>query len=155
MPIDVPAALRRDVRLLSTALGHVLEETEGAELLNDVERLRRATIAARRANAGPAALDAPVNIVASFEPRRAEHVARAFTCYFQLVNLAEERQRIRALRERGPNVADSVAAGVKDARAQLGSAGLEQLVSTLRVTPVLTAHPTEARRRATLESLWR
>src|SRR5436853_5045352 len=138
MPIDVPAALRRDVRLLSTALGHVLEETEGAELLRDVERLRQATIAARRSDAGPAALDAPVKIAASFEPRRAEQVARAFTCYFQLVNLAEERQRIRALRERGPDVADSVAAGVKDARSQLGSDGLDELVAALRVTPVLT-----------------
>ena len=50
MLTDVPAAFRRDVRLLSTALGRVLEETDGPELLADVERLRRATIAARRAS---------------------------------------------------------------------------------------------------------
>ncbi|MEA2581469.1 MAG: phosphoenolpyruvate carboxylase [Actinomycetota bacterium] len=155
MPTDVPTALRRDVRLLSTALGRVLEETEGPELLQDVERLRHATIAARRANAGPAALEAPVRIAGAFEPGRAEQVARAFTCYFQLANLAEERQRIRSLRERGPDVADSVAAGVAEAGRELGADALAGLVGGLRVTPVLTAHPTEARRRATLETLWR
>ncbi len=155
MPTDVPAAFRRDVRLLSTALGRVLEETEGPALLGDVERLRHATIAARRANAAPAALDAPVTIAGAFEPQRAEQVARAFTCYFQLVNLAEERQRIRSLRERGPDVADSVAAGVRETRAQLDPAAFDDLMAGLRVTPVLTAHPTEARRRATLETLWR
>jgi len=71
------------------------------------------------------------------------------------VNLAEERQRIRSLRERGPDVADSVAAGLIQARAQLDPAALTRLIDGLRVTPVLTAHPTEARRRATLETLWR
>ena len=155
MPTDVPAALRRDVRLLSTALGRVLEENEGTELLQDVERLRHATIAARRANVGPAALDAPVKIAGAFEPERAEQVARAFTCYFQLVNLAEERQRIRSLRERGPEVADSIAAGVTEVSRQLGPEALGERVASLGVTPVLTAHPTEARRRATLETLWR
>ncbi|MGZ8592883.1 MAG: hypothetical protein ACXWYC_06160 [Actinomycetota bacterium] len=45
---EAPTALRRDVRRLSTMLGRVLEETEGADLLEDVERLRRATIALRR-----------------------------------------------------------------------------------------------------------
>src|SRR5262245_50484070 len=109
---DVPAALRNEVRLLSTALGRVLEEAGGPDLLRDVERLRRATIALRREPTDPRRRTV-VNIVASFDVPRAEQVARAFTCYFQLVNLAEEHQRVRALRERGREVDDSIAAGVE------------------------------------------
>src|SRR2546428_13460178 len=96
---EVPAALRREVRHLSTLLGRVLEEAGGSELLADVERLRRATIALRR-QPTVAHRRHVMEVVASFDVERAEQVARAFTVYFQLVNLAEEHQRVRALRER-------------------------------------------------------
>ena len=49
---EMPAALRRDVRLLGRLLGRVLEEAGGPGLLEDVERLRRATIALRAAAGG-------------------------------------------------------------------------------------------------------
>ena len=49
---EMPAPLRRDVRLLGRLLGQVLEEAGGPSLLADVERLRRATIALRSADGG-------------------------------------------------------------------------------------------------------
>ncbi len=150
---EVPAQLRREVRLLSTLLGRALEEAGGPELLRDVERLRRATIALRR-EPNEARRRHVTEIVASLDHDRAEQVARAFTCYFQLVNLAEEHQRVRALRERA-RVEDSLAAGVATARERLGDKGVELLAKRLEITPVLTAHPTEARRRAVVETLWR
>ena len=94
----MPPELRHDVRLLTTVLGEAIAASGGPELLADVEALRRATIAL----AGPStdARRAAVSELArarSTSPRPSS-VVRAFTCYFQLVNLAEERQRIRVLR---------------------------------------------------------
>jgi phosphoenolpyruvate carboxylase len=97
-------------------------------------------------------------IVAGFPPGRAEQVARAFTVYFQLVNLAEEHHRVRALREagRGPRpVPESVAEAVRAVRRREGRAVLAELLDRLEVGLVLTAHPTEARRRSVVETLWR
>jgi len=75
---EMPAALRRDVRLLGRLLGKVLEEAGGPGLLEDVERLRRATIALRTADGGRRQARAQVvELVAGFDLDRAELVARA------------------------------------------------------------------------------
>jgi len=154
MPDEVPAELRREVRLLSTILGEVLEEAGGSGLLRDVELLRRAT-AALRERPTEARRRRVTAIVDGLDPDRAEQVARAFTCYFQLVNLAEEHQRVRALRERGADRRDSIEAAARGIRERRGPAALRRAVGELEITPVLTAHPTEARRRAVVETLWR
>jgi phosphoenolpyruvate carboxylase len=160
---ELPAPLRRDVGLLGRLLGRVLEEAGGPGLLADVEALRLATIALRAVDpeGGPEAAwerQRVVDLVARFDLARAESVARAFTVYFQLVNLAEERQRVRTLRERSRGdtpVAESFAAAVAEVRAAAGQDGLTGLLGRLEVTPVLTAHPTEARRRAVVDALLR
>src|SRR6202521_2660201 len=95
--IEMPAALRREVRQLGDVLGQVLAEYGGADLLEDVEQLRRTVISARDSEGDESSA---ARLVASWSIDRAEQVSRAFTCYFQLVNLAEERHRARALRER-------------------------------------------------------
>ncbi len=151
---DVPAPLRRDVRLLSTLLGKVLEEAEGPELLRDVERLRRAVIEMHRDPSD--ALRSDVERIVEELPRlRAAQVARAFTAYFQLVNLAEEQQRVRALRERGRSAGDTIADAVRTIRERDGDDALADLLARLELSPVITAHPTEARRRSVVENLWR
>jgi phosphoenolpyruvate carboxylase len=156
---EMPAPLRRDVRLLGRLLGQVLEEAGGPSLLADVERLRRATIALRTADGGRRQVRAQVaELVAGFDLDRAELVARAFTVYFQLVNLAEEQHRVRTLRERrqhGGPVRESFAAAVAEVREAAGESGLAALLERLEVAPVLTAHPTEARRRAVVDALRR
>jgi phosphoenolpyruvate carboxylase len=168
----VPAAMRRDVRLLGDLLGEVLRESGGQELLDDVERLRHAVIAARRgepaADVGaerPDARKPPADalreiseMVTAWPLERAETVAHAFTVYFHLANLAEEHQRIRTLRERDTGdrpVRESLADAVATIRSQHGSGRVASLLADLRVHPVLTAHPTEARRRAVTEALRR
>src|SRR3979490_788499 len=80
---EMPAALRREVRLLGDVLGQVLAEYAGAELLDDVEQRRRTVIAARESDEDESEA---ARLVASWSIERAEQVARAFTCYFQLVN---------------------------------------------------------------------
>jgi len=156
---EMPRTLREEVRLAGDALGQVIAEHGGAALLADVETLRRTVISARaedRTRGGYA--DAADKLVSSWSLDRAEQVARAFTCYFHLVNLAEERYRARALREAdygasGP--AEALSAALAQVRTELGDAGLDEQLATLRVHPVFTAHPTEARRRAVTSALQR
>jgi phosphoenolpyruvate carboxylase len=152
--IEMPAPLRREVRLLGDMLGQVLAEYGGAGLLEDVESLRRTVIIAREEDdAGTS-----TRLVASWPIDRAEQVARAFTCYFQLINLAEERHRARALRERDRGtepLAESLAQAVEEIRSGPGEAKLRQLLDDLVIHPVLTAHPTESRRRAVVAAIAR
>jgi len=155
--------MRRDVRLLGDILGEVVRDSAGPGLLADVERLRHAVIAARRGQrdegqGGDPAGDAIVALVASWTLERAEQVARAFTVYFHLANLAEEHQRIRILRERDTGrepVRESLASAVAELTREAGPAHLADLLASLRVHLVLTAHPTEARRRAVVAALRR
>ena len=150
----IPDALRRDVRMLGDQLGRVIADYGGAGLLKDVETLRRSVIRARDADQHERRTEA---IVASWPLERAEEVARAFTVYFHLVNLAEEHHRARVLRERdsqGPQP-ESLAATVAGLEAKHGRRRLLEMLSGLEVHPVLTAHPTEARRRAVVTAIRR
>jgi phosphoenolpyruvate carboxylase len=169
--LELPAPMRRDVRLLGGLLGEVIRDSGGQDLLGDVERLRRAVIAARAAGppggagtgppgAGTADPDGDkiAALVAGWPLDRAELVAKAFTIYFHLTNLAEERQRARTLRGQAPEEGprrESLAAAVAQLSAEPGGHGLGDLLGRLRVHPVLTAHPTEARRRAVATALRR
>ena len=83
---EIPDPLRRDVGLLGRLLGQVIAEQGGADLLEDVEKLRRLVIAARSSARDERLAE---QLVASWSVERAEQVARAFTCYFHLANLAE------------------------------------------------------------------
>ncbi|MEV6151091.1 phosphoenolpyruvate carboxylase [Nonomuraea sp. NPDC052129] len=148
---EMPDELRKDVRLLGKLLGQVIAEQGGEDLLADVERLRKAVIAARR---GEVTGDEITAMVAQWEIDRAVQIARAFTCYFHLANLAEEHYRIRILRERdteGRVERESLAQAVHE----LGHERVAELVEGLELHPVLTAHPTEARRRAVVTAIQR
>jgi len=155
----IPGAMRADVRLLGDLLGQVLRESGSAGLYDDVERLRRATIQAYTDETSEAFARA-AQIVESFSIQRADEVARAFTAYFHLVNLAEEHQRVRVLRERdGQSLGDDPSASIGSSFAQLSAeigvdAATERL-QAMRFHPVFTAHPTEARRRAVSSSIRR
>jgi phosphoenolpyruvate carboxylase len=154
----LPEPMRQDVRLLGDILGEVIRDSAGPELLADVERLRHAVIEARRGRRDASAGDEIAALVASWSLQRAELVARAFTVYFHLANLAEEHQRIRMLRERDTGtepVRESLAAAAAELAHDVGPDHLAELLASLRVHLVLTAHPTEARRRAVVSALRR
>ena len=154
----VDEALRADVSLLGGLLGGVLTEAGGPELLEAVERLRALTIGAFEAD-GRAPIEAAEQLVESFTRERAEQVARAFTVYFHLVNLAEEHHRVRVLRSRDDARTDAGSDGLPGALASLiaevGPEETARRLETLRFHPVLTAHPTEARRRAVASGIRR
>ncbi|GGK65684.1 phosphoenolpyruvate carboxylase [Sphaerisporangium melleum] len=152
---EMPDELRADVRMLGESLGRVIAENGGPDLLADVERLRKAVIAARRRELS---VDEVAAMVAEWPIDRAVEVARAFTCYFHLVNLAEEHYRIRILRSRDTGEAplpESLAQAVKELKNELGDGELARVIAELEFRPVLTAHPTEARRRAVATAIQR
>ncbi|MEV0581830.1 phosphoenolpyruvate carboxylase [Nonomuraea sp. NPDC050310] len=148
--IEMPEELRADVRLLGELLGQVIAEQGGPDLLADVEKLRKAVIGARRREVP---FDEVAAMVGGWDIDRAVQIARAFTCYFHLANLAEEHYRIRILRERDNDGGqrESLASAVEE----LGVERVAQLVEGLELHPVLTAHPTEARRRAVVTAIQR
>jgi len=155
----IPDSMRADVRMLGGLLGQVLRESGTPGLFEDVERLRLATIQAADAD-GDEAFQRAASIADSFTIERADEVARAFTCYFHLVNLAEEHQRVRVLRERAGKPAregstDTVATAFAQLRRELGDEQARERLTELRFHPVFTAHPTEARRRAVSGSIRR
>ena len=152
--------LSREVRLLGALLGQVIAEQEGLPALELIERVRGNAIALRRRDdvAARRALDAEL---AALDARRLEVVTGAFSTFFQLANLAEEKGRVRVLRrrERGAGRAP-VPGSLSDAVARLAHGGgdaaaVERQVAALEISPVLTAHPTEARRRTVLLALRR
>ena len=156
---ETPERMRADVRMLGSLLGKVLRESGSPGLFEDVERLRAATIQAYT-DETPEAFARAAAIADSFSVARADEVARAFTCYFHLVNLAEEHQRVRVLRERDgrperESASDSVAAAFVRLSAEVGDETALERLQALRFHPVFTAHPTEARRRAVSSSIRR
>ena len=164
-PAGIGSAHARDplaleVRLLGALLGQVITEQAGEGIYDLVERLRLAAIAFRHDEQPEVRerLDAELD---ALELEDAEAVITAFSLYFQLVNLAEARARVRALRRRERAARDGLLDdSVAEAVARLRRAGrtdaeLDAIMERLRITPVLTAHPTEARRRTTLVALRR
>jgi phosphoenolpyruvate carboxylase len=146
-----------DVRELSTLLGEVLAEQAAHGALDTVESVRTGAIDYRRGDAK--SRGALRSALGGLDAETREVVARAFTTYFELTNLAEERERVRAIRSGqadGP-LADSVAAAVE----RLADAGadadtVERVLEDVLIEPTFTAHPTEARRKtvkATLRSV--
>lgn len=153
---DVPQDLRRDVHLLGDLLGVTLREQAGDDAFATVEGLRKQAIALRAGSleGGREAFQAKI---AALDEDRIERVARAFTRYFHLINAAEEQQRVRVLRSRdraGAPAEGSIAAAVLALQAQGAKPDdVRALLARLFVMPVLTAHPTEARRRTVLDHL--
>jgi phosphoenolpyruvate carboxylase len=142
-------------------------EFGGPGLLEDVTRLRQLVIATHDGSvsadlpSGDAAAAEAERLVASFSLERAEEVARAFAVFFHLVNLAEEYHRVRMLRRAAVDEPGSGPAlqGLGEAVAALtdryGAVAARTLLAGLEISPVLTAHPTEARRRSTVRAIRR
>ncbi|MCC6188335.1 MAG: phosphoenolpyruvate carboxylase [Anaerolineales bacterium] len=147
------------IHLLGELLGRVLSEQESPALFETEERIRSAAKARRAGEAGAA--EALAREVAALDPNAARAVASAFTLYFDLVNLAEERYRVQALRERERElhpapIGESIPAAIAQLKAQgVTRQGMAALLGGLRVELVLTAHPTEAKRRTLLSKVQR
>ncbi|WP_045233530.1 phosphoenolpyruvate carboxylase, partial [Deinococcus pimensis] len=138
------STLREDVSTLGRALGVVLREQEGEGFFELVESVR-ALVREARAGQDDARLR---DLLVHADTATAEGLVRAFSWYFQLVNLAEEYERVRSLRGRaGPRPQS-----VEDALLKLRDLGWDaprvlDLLARVELNLTFTAHPTEMRRR--------
>ncbi len=139
---DPDASLREDIRTLGAMLGESLAQHGGPDLLEAVEGIRAAV---RDDPAGASA------IIDRLDLDQATLIARAFSIYFDLANVAEQVQRARDVRAR--RRADGSLITRTAARALAQGATPDQaraLAAEMSVRPVFTAHPTEAARRSVL-----
>jgi phosphoenolpyruvate carboxylase len=149
---DLP--LRDDVRRLGALVGDLLSEQVSPDFLDEVEAVRTAAIARRESQGPLATLSTQLEGRA---PREAEALVRAFSTYFQVVNIAERVHRIRRRRDyQRAGTKRPQPDGLHDALLQLKAQGvsleeLAQWLPRIDIEPVFTAHPTEAVRRALLE----
>jgi phosphoenolpyruvate carboxylase len=150
--------LSATIHLLGDTLGEVISELESPALFEAEERIRSLAKGRRAGDRSAAHLRSEV---AALDPAAARGVAAAFTLYFELVNLAEEAYRVSTLRqregERYPAPTDE-SIGQAVSTLKEGGVSAEQMSALLRdlqIELVLTAHPTEAKRRSILSKLQR
>ena len=160
-PEQKEAPLRRDVRSLGMLLGEVLREQAGDALFDAVESLRRTSIARREEEDQTASRQKLEQALAAVHllPNDAVKIyqlARAFSFYFELINLAETNHRKRRRLSTTLDPASKPQRGsLRGALRQLRLAGISgpeafALLSKVCITPVFTAHPTEVARRSVM-----
>ena len=148
------APLRNDIRLLGRILGDTVREQEGAETFDIVERIRQASIRFHRDNE-PGARRELEAILDSLSATQTLAIVRAFSYFSHLANIAEDQHHIRRNRAHvragtAPR-AGTLAYALKRAReAGIDADELRAFFDHALVSPVLTAHPTEVRRKSTL-----
>lgn len=149
---DIP--LRDDVRRLGALVGDLLAEQVSTQFFDDVEQVRTRAIARRESDAPLSDLN---DALTGLPPARAEAMVRAFSTYFQVVNIAERVHRIRRRRDyQRAGTATPQPDGLQDALVNLKAQGvtldeLAEWLPRIDIEAVFTAHPTEAVRRALLE----
>ena len=144
--------LRRDVRTLGDMLGDVIRELAGESTLERVEEIRKV---ARERRSGVAEGECELTrLIEALDEPAARDVTRAFSIFFDLANIAEDRHRVRILRsremERHPQPRSE---SIGDAIGKLKEAGFtpvetQSALDRLAIELVFTAHPSEAKRRS-------
>jgi phosphoenolpyruvate carboxylase len=156
--------LRQEVRYLTTRLGAIVREQSGPEVFAAIEVLRKAAKQIRQSSKLVGArhgvpLRAMERTVNRLSVQEATDVAHAFSLFFHLVNLCEERERVRRLHAhdgQGTGAPMSLRHTFSELRRQKVPPGaVRKLLASMHVEPVLTAHPTEAKRRSVLNHILR
>ncbi|MDY3331351.1 MAG: phosphoenolpyruvate carboxylase [Pelistega sp.] len=146
----VNKSLHDDIYLLGKLLGEAIHSTEGEKTFNDIEELRRASVRTRRepTDENIQALSQAIDALSDDE---ANTMARAFSYFLHLANIAEDHDQQRLLKSK------TLPSSLKHTLTMLAQEGIsaQELLQALQQTnlvPVLTAHPTEVQRKSTLDS---
>lgn len=145
--------LRDDIRHLGRILGDVIREQEGDEVFNLVENARRTAFRLHRGEAEVGELTA---LFRDIDPVEATPIIRAFTHFALLANLAEDLHEERLVEEgldagEAPRDSSLEATWAKLRDARVPGAEIGSMMESAEVVPVLTAHPTETRRRTVFD----
>ncbi|MDG5820483.1 phosphoenolpyruvate carboxylase [Natronococcus sp. A-GB7] len=144
--------VRQDVRELGALLGDVLEDQTSRRAFETVESCRTTAIDYRSGDLE--SRDPLATELNNLSPHQQRVVARAFTTYFELINLAEERERVRSIRTGSQE--DTLEDSLETAAAELAETDVEtvqQVLDDVLIEPTFTAHPTEARRKTVKSKL--
>jgi len=152
MPENLFPQLSREIDQLGRLCGGIIRQMAGEESFQLVEQLRQLV---RQMHQGDATASNQLHaLLTKLDERQINVITRGFTIFLELSNLAEDRRRVRVLREREreayPEAArETVGAAIAKFHEQgISSSVVQQYVNSLRIELVLTAHPTEAKRRA-------
>ncbi len=141
-------ALRDDVRLLGQLLGETLVSQRGQALFNTVENVRTLAKAARTGDTNAA--DELTTLLSSLSAEEMLDLARAFSHFLNLANIAEQHHQIRQRRLANASTIGQEFQRLKDLG--ISNEQLFDAVNKLHIGLVLTAHPTDiARRTLTLK----
>ncbi|WP_100372139.1 phosphoenolpyruvate carboxylase [Bacillus sp. FJAT-45037] len=149
--------LRNDVKKLGNILGEILVHHGGVDLLKKVESIREKTKALRQEHDEDTYKQLKEEI-RTLEPPSRQHVIRAFSIYFHLVNIAEQNHRIRRQREyqmqeggvSQPFSLERAVEAVKKLNPK--DEVMQKVLNDLSIELIITAHPTEATKRTVLET---
>src|SRR4051794_5438207 len=149
------ARLRTDIRLLGRILGDTVRDQEGADVFDLVERIRQTSIRFHRDEDKQARQELEA-ILDSMSTGQTVRIVRAFSYFSHLANIAEDQNNIRQMRSRssagGAPPQGTLAGTLANAKAAgLKVADLRKFFAEALVSPVLTAHPTEVRRKSTID----
>jgi phosphoenolpyruvate carboxylase len=153
--LEEDARLRNDIRLLGRILGDTVRDQEGADVFELVERIRQTSIRFHRDDDKPARRELEL-ILDSMSTSQTVRIVRAFSYFSHLANIAEDQNNIRQMRARsnagGAPPPGTLALTLSHARgAGFAAPDLRKFFATAQVSPVLTAHPTEVRRKSTID----
>ncbi len=151
--IEADARLREDIRLLGRILGDTVRDQEGADVFDLVERIRQTSIRFHRDDDKPARRELEL-ILDSMSTSQTVRIVRAFSYFSHLANIAEDQNNIRQMRVRstgapGPGTLPLTLTHAREAG--ISAAELRKFFSEALISPVLTAHPTEVRRKSTID----
>jgi phosphoenolpyruvate carboxylase len=155
LALEADARLREDIRLLGRILGDTVRDQEGADVFDLVERIRQTSIRFHRDDDRPARRELEI-ILDSMSTSETVRIVRAFSYFSHLANIAEDQNNIRQMRARsaagGSPRPGTLAQTLAHAReAGFSAADLRRFFKQALVSPVLTAHPTEVRRKSTID----
>ncbi|CAN5197709.1 phosphoenolpyruvate carboxylase [soil metagenome] len=150
--MDQPLAdqLRQTVRFLGRVLGDVIKAQDGQALFDRIEEIRQASVGFHRDGGGAAATRLQ-GLLAGLDLPTTVRFVHSFACFLQITNIAEDHIQRRRAREGDEEInpfADAIealAGGGVDTKAVL------DLLQRAFIAPVITAHPTEVRRKSVLD----
>src|ERR1700682_1608410 len=153
--IEADARLREDIRLLGRVLGDTVRDQEGADVFDLVERIRQTSIRFHRDEDKLARHELEI-ILDGMSISQTVRIVRAFSYFSHLANIAEDHNHIRQMRARstaaGSPRSGTLALALSHAHAAgFSAADLRRFFAEAQVSPVLTAHPTEVRRKSTMD----
>ena len=154
---SISSALKTTIRTLGDLLGQTIVHQESAAVLELEEKIRSLAKSGRSGdqNALKELRQTVDDLIEDSDGTDAN--LKAFSTYFQLVNLAEEHERVRVLDERSEvaylsdkPMDETISQALHELKSEGFSADeVQTMLGQMLIMPVFTAHPTESRRRTT------